>query len=117
MPKKGEPAYNQQKTTLLKPERLHLRTTHVSCPVDITFLAKIQAASISDSFIMEIQHRQLNHPEESSQFKIEDHLLYFKKCLYVAGDFRLPILQARYDFSVVGHFGFNKTLELITHNF
>ena len=41
IPKKEEAAYDQQHTTLLKPERLCLQTTHVSTPVDTTFLEEI----------------------------------------------------------------------------
>ena len=41
IPKEGKGAYDQQRTTLLKSERLCLRTTHVSTPVDTTFLEEI----------------------------------------------------------------------------
>ena len=41
IPKEGEVAYDQQCTTLLKPKHLCLRTTHVSTPVDTTFLEEI----------------------------------------------------------------------------
>ena len=41
IPKEGEAAYDQQHTTLLKPERLCLRTTHVSTLIDTTFLEEI----------------------------------------------------------------------------
>ena len=39
--KEGEAAYDQQRTTLLKPEHLYLRTTYVSTPIDTTFLEEI----------------------------------------------------------------------------
>ena len=55
IPKEGEAAYDQQRTTLLKPERLCLRTTHVSTPVDTTFLKEIRAASAKDPFVLDIQ--------------------------------------------------------------
>ena len=41
IPKEGEAAYDQQCTTLLKPERLCLQTTHVSTLVDTIFLEEI----------------------------------------------------------------------------
>ena len=39
--KEEEATYDQQRTTLLKPERLCLPTTHVSIPIDTTFLEEI----------------------------------------------------------------------------
>ena len=65
--------------------------TCVSCPIDAIFFAKMRATSISDAFILEITHRQLNNFEESSHFKIENHFLYFKERLYVPSDFCLSI--------------------------
>ena len=55
--KEEEAAYDQQRTTLLKPEYLCLRTTHVSTLVDTTFLEEIQAASAKDPFVLDIQQR------------------------------------------------------------
>ena len=57
IPKEGEAAYNQQRTTLLKPERLCLRTTNISTRVDTTFLEEIQAASAKDPLVLDIQQR------------------------------------------------------------
>ena len=41
IPKEEEVAYDQQRTTLLKPKRLCLQTTHVSTLIDTTFLEEI----------------------------------------------------------------------------
>jgi hypothetical protein len=42
-----------------------------------------------------------------------DGLLYYQRLLYILdGPYRLQILQSCYDFHIVGHFGFNKTMEL-----
>ena len=57
IPKEGEATYNQQCTTLLKLECLCLRTTHVSTPVDTTFLEEIQATSTKDPLVLDIQER------------------------------------------------------------
>ena len=53
--KEGEAAHDQQCTTLLKPECLYLRTTHVFTPIDTTFLKEIQAASAKDPLVLNIQ--------------------------------------------------------------
>ena len=38
IPKKGDAAYDQQRSTLLKPEQLQLRTTHITTSMDVAFL-------------------------------------------------------------------------------
>ena len=78
IPKEGEAAYNQQRTTLLKPERLCLRTTHDSTLVDTTFLEKIRAASAKDLLVLNIQQRRSNNIEESNHFRVEDNLFIFR---------------------------------------
>ena len=40
-PKEGDTAYNQQRSTLLKPEQLQLRTTHITTSMDVAFLQDI----------------------------------------------------------------------------
>ena len=92
IPKEGEAAYDQQRTTLLKSERLCLRTTHVSTPVDTTFLEEIRATSAKDPFVLDIQQRQSNNIEESSHFRVEDNLLYFEERLYVPSGSHLSVL-------------------------
>ena len=117
IPKEGEAAYDQQRTTLLKPECLCLRTTHISTLVDTTFFEEIRTASAKDLLVLDIQQRQSNNIEESNHFRVEDNLLYFEERLYVPSGSRLSVLQARHDLPVVGHFGFNKTLELVSRDF
>jgi hypothetical protein len=47
-----------------------------------------------------------------------DGLLYYQGLLYISdGPYRLQVLQSRHDFPAVGHFGFNKTMELISCDF
>jgi hypothetical protein len=44
--------------------------------------------------------------------------LYYQGLLYIPnGPCRLQVLQSYHDFSTTGHFGFNKTMELISHDF
>jgi hypothetical protein len=44
--------------------------------------------------------------------------LYFEEQLYIPkGPVQLRVLQSRHDFPTAGHFGFNKTLELISPDF
>ena len=101
----------------MKPECLCLRTTNVSTLIDTTFLEEILAASAKDPFVLDIQQRRSNNIEESSHFRVEDNLLYFEECLYVPSESCLSLLQARHDLPAVGHFGFNKTLELVSWDF
>ena len=117
IPKEGEAAYDQQRTTLLKPKHLCLRTTHVSTPADTTFLEEIRATSTKDPLVLDIQHHRSNNIKKFSYFRVEDNLLYFEERLYVPSGSRLSVLQTRYDLPIGGHFGFNKTLELVSRDF
>jgi hypothetical protein len=110
-PKEGEVAYEQQQTTLLKVEQLCLRTETMSTPMDSSFLDQVRTASTMDPLVFDIKRRFDNNREK---FKFVDDLFYFEERLYILkGPARLQLLQTRHDFSTVGHFGFNKTLELI----
>jgi hypothetical protein len=52
------------------------------------------------------------------RFQLMDGLLNYQRLLYIPdGPCRLRVLQSRHDFPVVGHFGFNKTMELISRDF
>jgi hypothetical protein len=123
--KEGEATYEQQRTillkakrlrtTLLKAEQLCLRVATMSTLVDSSFLDQIHAASILDPLVLDIKRCSNNNCEK---FKFVDDLLYFEECLYIPeGLACLRVLQARHDFPAVGHFGFNKTLELISRDF
>jgi len=72
------------------------------------------------------QHVRQDNPLESSnnlcdstrRFKFMDSLLYHEELLYVLdGKAHLRILEAQHDFPIVRHFGFNKTMELISCDF
>jgi hypothetical protein len=114
-PREGEATYEQQRITLLKAEKLHLRATTMSTSVDSSFLDQVRAASTIDPLVLDIKRRFDNN---CKKFKFVDNLLYFEERLYILeAPTRLQVLQARHDFPVVGHFGFNKTLELISRDF
>jgi hypothetical protein len=83
--------------------------------VDSSFLDQIRAASTMDPIVLDIKRCSNNNREK---FKFVDDVLYFEEHLYKPeGPTRLRVLQARHDFPVAGHFGFNKTLELISQDF
>ena len=110
-PKAGEAAFDQQCTTLLKPE--HFRICAVVVPIDTDFLDQVRTATIGDSVALEIKKHT-----DNDKFKVEGDLLYFEERLYIPkGPTRLRVLQSRHDFPAAGHFGYNKTLELISRDF
>ena len=68
-----------------------------------------------DPLVLDIKRHFDNNSEK---FKFVNDLLYFEKHLYILeGSKRLWILQTCHDFLAVGHFGFNKMLELISQDF
>jgi hypothetical protein len=82
--------------------------------VDSSFLDQIHSASTLDPLIRDIKRRSDNNRKK---FKFVDDLLYFEERLFIPeGPARLRVLQAHNDFPTVGHFGFNKTLELISRD-
>lgn len=116
-PKEGDAAFEQQRTVLLKPEQFHLRAVKSTLTVDSTFLKQIQSSMSSDPLVHDIENNS-SKSHDSSKFEFKNNLLYFEGRLYVPeGKARLRVLQARHDFPAAGHFGYNKTLELISRDF
>ena len=77
------------------------------------FLNQIRVATIEDFVNLDIKQRV-----DNDKFKMERNLLCFEKRLYIPKrSTQLRVLQSRHDFPTVGHFGFNKTLELISRDF
>jgi len=114
-PKEGEAAYDQQRTILLKTEQFRVHGATMAMPVDSSFLDQVRATSATDPLVLDIQRRPAT---DRDNFKFVNDLLYFEERLYIPeGSTRLRILQARHDFPAAGHFGFNKTLELISRDF
>ena len=156
-PREGDAAYDQQRSILLKPEQLHLRTTHITTSMDVAFLQDIRVSlqsdplalkfkshsdsgeiqtlgsQIPDSMVIDSEsptqtisspriHRsqggEMPQDDTDPRFQFRDGLLYYEGLLYVPeGPCRLRVLQSRHDFPSAGHFGFNKTMELISRDF
>ena len=75
-PKVGEAAFDQQCTTLLKPEHFRIRAAVV--PIDADFLDQVRTMTIEDSVALEIKKRA-----DNDKFKVEGDLLYFEERLYI----------------------------------
>jgi len=73
-PKAGEATFDQQCTTLLKPEKFCLCTTIVSISIDIDFLNQVRIAFIKDKVFLDIKRRPNN---QDDKFKIEGDLFLF----------------------------------------
>ena len=67
--------FDQQCTTLLKPE--HFRIYAAVVPIDADFLDQIRTATIEDSVALEIKKHA-----DNDKFKVEGDLLYFEEQLY-----------------------------------
>jgi hypothetical protein len=117
-PKPGDDVLDQQKSILLKPKNLQLKAL---VDTRASHLDEIRTALKNDPFTINIQKRFKNYEEfldNDEDFHFQDDLLYYKGLLYVPpGSIRLKILQARHDFPAAGHFGFNKTMELIARDY
>ncbi len=87
-------------------------------PEDKTLLQHIRENIVNDSFVIVVKSHRKNLPNEFNKFEFHDGLLYHDELLYILeSPVRLQVLQARHDTLVVGHFGFNKTMELMFHNY
>ena len=75
-PKAGEAAFDQQCTTLLKPEQFKICTAVV--PFDADFLNQVRAATIEDSVALDIKQRANN-----DKVKVDGDVLYFEERLYI----------------------------------
>ena len=64
-PKEGDAAYDQQRSTLLKPEQLQLRTTHITTSMDVAFFQDIRASLESDPLALKFKsHSDSSNPGE-----------------------------------------------------
>ena len=114
MPKVGEATFDQQCRTLLKPELFHLCATVMPAPIDVDFLNQVRVATIGNLVALDIKR----HLGKDDKFKVGGDLLYFEERLFIPkGPTQLRVLQSRHDFLAVGHFGYNKTLELLSRDF
>jgi hypothetical protein len=82
-----------------------------------SYFTEVQEALKDDPFVEKIKER-LYINEVNDKFEFKDGLLYFKRLFYVPpGPTRLKIIQMCHDLPAIGHFGFNKTIELISLDF
>ena len=67
----------------------------------------------------ELENMEKEGKELPKQWTISDHLLYYKNRLYIPAneDLQTHIAKGCYDLQVAGHFGQDKTLEIITRDF
>ena len=64
-PKEGDAAYDQQRSILLKPEQLQLRTTHITTSMDVVFLQDIRVSLQSDPLALKFKsHSNSSNPGE-----------------------------------------------------
>ena len=75
-PKAGEAAFDQQCTTLSKPELFKTCTAIIS--IDANFLNHVRAATIDDSVALDIKQRV-----NDDKFKVEEDPFYFEERLYI----------------------------------
>jgi hypothetical protein len=116
-PKEGDPILDQQKSIVLKPTNFQLKALAMSSSEDASYLKEVQEALQDDPFVENIKKR-LRANAVNDEFEFKDGLLYFKGLLYIPpGPIRLKIIQMRHNLPTAGHFGFNKTMELISQDF
>jgi hypothetical protein len=116
-PKEGDPILDQQKSIVLKPANFQLKDLTMSSGEDASYLNEGQEALQDDPFVENIRKR-LRTNEVNDEFEFMNSLLYFNRLLYIPpGPIQLKIIQMRHDLPIVGHFGFNKTIELISRDF
>jgi hypothetical protein len=114
---KEEQILDQQKSIVLKPAKFQLKALVMSSCEDASCFTKVQEALKDDPFIEQIKER-LRINDINDEYEFNDGLLYFKGLLYILpGPIRLKIIQMRHDLPTVGHFGFNKTMELLSRDF
>jgi len=83
--------------------------------VDLSSLDQVRTTSGKDSVVFYIK---CCSNKDCDKFKFVNDLLYFQERLYIPKDsLCLKVLEAHYDFLTIVHFGFHKTLELISRNF
>jgi hypothetical protein len=113
-PKKEDPILDQQKSIVLKLANFQLKALAMSSGEVASYLKEVQRALQDETFVENIRKRLLAN-EVNDEFEFKDGLFYFKGLLYIPPKpIRLTIIQMRHNLSAVEHFGFNKTMELIS---
>jgi hypothetical protein len=95
----------------------------LAIPNDTTLLCQIHE-DLKDLLIIGNQSQIKSHGQiqdfcsDHAKFEFQNGLLYRDGLLYVSnGLAQFQILQLKHDTLVVGHFGFNKTMELMSRNY
>jgi hypothetical protein len=79
---------------------------------------KGSSRGIKDNPYVENIRKCLHINEVNNEFEFKDGLLYFKELLYIPlGPMQLMIIQVWNNLPAAGHFGFKKTIELISQDF
>jgi hypothetical protein len=79
---------------------------------------KGSSRGIKDNPYVENIRKCLHINEVNNEFEFKDGLLYFKELLYIPlGPIQLMIIQVWNNLPAAGHFGFKKTIELISQDF
>ncbi len=82
---------------------------------DKTFFQCTCEDLMNDFLVEVVKNHWKNHFSDFDKFKFCDGLLYHDELLYIPeGLVQLQIPQVRHDTLVVGCFGFNKTMELVS---
>ena len=89
----------------------------------VNFLTKVQQAALEDADWVrrkeELEYIEKKEKELPKQWSISDNLLYYKNRLDIPAneDLQTLITKGCHDSQVVGHFGQDKTWEIITRDF
>ena len=87
---------------------------------EVDFLTKVQQAALEDVDWVrrkeKLEYMEKEGKELPKQWAISDNLLYYKNRLYIPANENLQTVIAKgcHDSQVAGHFGQDKTLEIIT---
>lgn len=134
-PKEGDPLRLQQFQTLLKPENFIMSTSVIGTLVslqtpelvlsacydlvheenpseDDTLLSRIRSAQKEDPYVQKLLETNL----EPHMAFIDDILLVFDR-IYVPDSIRLEVLRLCHDSLLAGHFGIEKTMNLVMRSY
>ena len=95
-----------------------IQTLDSQIPNSMVIDSESSNQTISSPRVYRSQGGEMPQDDTDPRFQFRDGLLYYEGLLYVPkGPCRLRVLQSRHDFPSAGHFGFNKTMELISRDF
>jgi hypothetical protein len=78
---------------------------------------RIEEKALCDSDYIAICRQLSNGGKTDEHYEIKDELLYWKNRLYLPKGLRKRIMESKNDSKVAGHFGRERTMELLTRNF